>query len=289
MSDTLPQQVEALAAAVHAVDGVAAFGEQPLLALRRNLDHPEAVMRTRSTDAVLVAAAIWPDDDPDSVEVAVHPDHRRQGFGGSLVREILQERPAARFWAHGKLPAAQSLAEGAGLEVVRELWRMERPLAAGFNAEPALPTGFVARAFQAGQDEDAWLRVNARAFVNHPEQGRMNRADLEARMGEDWFDPDGLILIEDAATGSLAASHWTKIPADSPATGEVYVVAVDPDFQGRGLARPLTALGLAHLAGRGVSTVELYVEADNDPAVATYRKIGFEPAAVDAMFAPTSA
>ena len=33
--------------------------------------------------------------------------------------------------------------------------------------------------FRPGRDEEAWLRVNARAFDWHPEQGRMTRADLE--------------------------------------------------------------------------------------------------------------
>ncbi|WP_289233134.1 GNAT family N-acetyltransferase [Barrientosiimonas endolithica] len=76
----------------------------------------------------LVAAALHPDDDPDSVEVVVHPDHRRRGLGGELVRAVLADRPAARFWAHGNLPAARATARAAGLELVRELLRMEREL-----------------------------------------------------------------------------------------------------------------------------------------------------------------
>ena len=41
------------------------------------------------------------------------------------------------------------------------------------------------------------------------------------------------------------------------------------------LRRALTRAGLSHLAGRGVSEVELYVEADNLPAIALYRGLGF--------------
>ena len=57
--------------------------------------------------------------------------------------------------------------------------------------------------------------------------------------------------------------------------GEIYAVAVDPDFHGRGIAVPLTLAGLQWLAAQGPRTGMLYVEHDNDPAVATYRRIGF--------------
>lgn len=285
MTHPLVQQVLDLADAATTADGVAPFGEQPLLALRRHADDPTALLQTATDGDALVGAALWPDDEPNSIEVVIHPGHRRQGRGGALLREVLADRPDARFWAHGKLDGAQATAASLRMEVVRELWRMERPM-----TEPpelrAVPDGFTARAFRPGHDEDAWLRVNARAFDYHPEQGRMTRADLDARMAESWFDAEGLILLEDDTTGEVAGSHWTKIPPDEEGLGEVYVVAVDPAYQGRGLGGPLTTLGLQHLHARGVRTVELYVEADNTPAVATYRRLGFEPASIDAMYAP---
>ena len=72
-------------------------------------------------------------------------------------------------------------------------------------------------------------------------------------------------------------------PGDEP-IGEVYVVGVRPDHQGRGLAGPLTRLGLAHLAGLGLGEVELYVEGDNAPALATYGRAGFERKALHVMY-----
>ena len=79
-------------------------------------------------------------------------------------------------------------------------------------------------------------------------------------------------------------SRWeaclVKLP-DYPTTGdderlgEIYVIAVDPDFHGKGLGGPMTRAGLDWLADRGLTTAMLYVESDNDAAIRTYERIGF--------------
>jgi mycothiol synthase len=133
-------------------------------------------------------------------------------------------------------------------------------------------------------DADEVVRVNAAAFAHHPEQGSMDRANLAERMSEPWFDPAGL-LVADAGSREhrLLAFHWTK--QHSPELGEVYVVAVDPAAQGRGLGRAVTAAGLAHLASRGVRRIILYVESDNEPAIATYSKLGFQHTSTHVQYA----
>ena len=131
------------------------------------------------------------------------------------------------------------------------------------------------RPFEPGVDEAAWLVVNNRAFASHPEQGGWNLDTILERESEAWFDPDGFLLHE--RDGRLAASCWTKIHHDTePPLGEIYVISVDPDFQGLGLGtrprpgrtRPPAAPGHHH----GM----LYVDADNAAAVHLYRKLGFD-------------
>jgi len=56
----------------------------------------------------------------------------------------------------------------------------------------------------------------------------------------------------------------------------VYVVATNPRAAGRGLGTLLTKIGLEHLATQGVDEVILYVDGDNDPAVAVYEGQGFK-------------
>jgi mycothiol synthase len=162
-----------------------------------------------------------------------------------------------------------ALVIGEDFERVRELWVMRRP-----SGEPigdvTLPEGAVIRGYQP-RDEAELLRVNAAAFASHPEQGSMSADDLAERMGEPWFDPAGLLVAVDQ--GRMLGFHWTK--QHSRALGEVYVVGVDPAAQWLGLGKALTRAGLDHLAGRGVSEVELYVESDNEPAIKLYSGLGF--------------
>lgn len=296
-----PQAVRAqlrdLARAAQEVDGVAPLSEQALLAAQRSTTTGSTTrsggmeqMVWHDVDGQLVVAAV-PDETGATYELVVHPDHRRHGYGASVLDLIVNQRnPDARFWAHGDLDAARALSTSHGLHVVREMWKMARSVSGDPKIEkPTMPTGFASRSLVPGQDEAAWLQVNSRAFVHHPEQGRMTIDDLHERMSQDWFDPEGLLLIEDVSGTEpvLAASHWTKIEVGEQETateGEVYVVAVDPAYQGRGLGRAATALGLDHLASAGVETIDLYVEGDNEAAIATYRGWGFTKVSADVMY-----
>ena len=144
-----------------------------------------------------------------------------------------------------------------------------------------VPAGTTIRTFRP-DDADAVVRVNGRAFAHHPEQGAMDRADFDRRAASDWFDPEGLFVAEDEQ-GQVVGFHWTKVEAPAwgePPVGEVYVVGLGP---------ALTARGLRHLADSGVDVVDLYVEGDNGPALAVYRRLGFVERARDVLYARPSA
>lgn len=202
------------------------------------------------------------------LDLAVRPDARGHGIGTTLARAALDAAgPSVQAWSHSGHPAAAALAARLGLSAVRELWVMERD--AGPVDVPDVP-GVTIRGYRES-DADEVIRVNAAAFAHHPEQGSMDAANLAERMAEPWFDPAGLLVAD--AGDRLLAFHWTK--QHSAQLGEVYVVAVDPSAQGRGLGRAVTAAGLSHLAGLGVRRIILYVESDNEAAVATYSHLGF--------------
>ena len=309
LSPTDATQVHDLHLRAVAADGVGPLSEQALLALASPGGRVRHLLGYAGQQLTGYAQLDSADGVDASGELVVDPDARRQGTGRAVLDAVLEAAPEARLWAHGQLPAARALAASAGLTAVRELNKMARPLSEA-DLEPAsatLPPGFAARAFEPGRDEQAWLATNAAAFAHHPEQGRLALADLQERMTQPWFDPAGFILVEaDGSPGEVAAFHWTKVdpeqrPSVDPAefagrahggagreaslpAGEVYVVGVHPAYQGRGLGRPVTALGLAHLAALGLPEVVLYVDGDNEAAIRTYTGLGFRSIMVDVMY-----
>ncbi|MCU1613844.1 MAG: mycothiol biosynthesis acetyltransferase [Frankiales bacterium] len=231
------------------------------------------------------------DDGDVQAELVVDPGSRRAGVGAAMLTRLeqLAGSRALRFWAHGDLPGARALARARGYGRARVLLQMRRDLS-GVDPDPhpSLPDGVHVAAFRPGRDEEAWLRVNARAFATHPEQGRWTPEDLRLREKEPWFDPAGFLMAwrgDPDDGGVLLGSHWTKVHppgdvADEP-VGEIYVLGIDPDAQGMRLGRALTDLGLAYLRSQGPAQVLLYVEEDNATAVALYEHSGFRRYSVD--------
>jgi mycothiol synthase len=300
-------RIQALAADAEDSDGNPPLSEQTLVELRTN-DDPDALLGVYaylsdgegldSAELVGLAVAVLPraPEATGTLELVVHPDYRGDGIGRALAAAVAGATDASRLraWSHGNHEAAGRLAEANGFAPVRELWRM-RLVHAGVLPAVELPEGISLRPFVPGQDEEAWLAANRAAFAGHPEQGSMTRADLDVRMQEAWFDPAGFLLAVDAED-RIAGFHWTKVhPAlASPTTGqhhavgEVYVVGVVPEFRGKGLGRSLTLAGIEHLHRAGLQAVMLYVDADNQPAVALYRRLGFTRWDIDVMYAPVA-
>ncbi|MEU1052985.1 mycothiol synthase [Streptomyces sp. NPDC005876] len=278
------EAVLALLAEAARRDGQQAVSEQGRLHLRGGARDGIAHLLL-TVDGELTGYAQLEDSDPvepPAAELVVHPGRRGQGHGRALGTALLAASgKRLRVWAHGGHPAARHLAQVLGLALFRELRQMRRPLTGLDLPDPVLPEGVSVRAFVPGRDETAWLAVNAAAFAHHPEQGSLTLRDLQDREAEPWFDPEGFFL---AFRGEdLIGFHWTKVH-DAERLGEVYVVGVASGAQGGGLGKALTTIGLRHLAGRGLPTAMLYVDADNKAAVSVYERLGFTTHETDLMY-----
>ena len=220
------------------------------------------------------------------IEFVVDPHHRAlEGFdiGDQLLRAALDVvRDAGgghvHLWLSKPRSWQEDVAAACGLTRGRDLLQMRRPLPLETKA-PEIDV----RPFVVGRDEEAWLEVNNRAFAWHPEQGGWDLATLKQRESEAWFDAEGFLLHE--RDGRLAGFCWTKVHDDEdPPLGEIYVIAVDPDFHGHGLGFALVAAGLDHLTREGLAIGMLYVDADNTSAVQLYEKMGFTVDHVDRAY-----
>lgn len=264
------------------------FGDQTWVELRAG----NAWLITAGQHELTGASAVvipQASDQPVVIELVVAPASRAGGLGNALVeatKQLVTEHAAdgqeITAWTHGDHPAARGLAASVGLEPVRILYRMAIELDRESFGDSNVPESYSIRTFLPDEDDAAWLDLNATAFADHPEQGQLTQADLDARKGEDWFDPAGFFLAEDAA-GTPVGFHWTKTPVGS-AAGEVYAVGVHPSTQGTGLGKALTIHGMNYLAASGLEKIVLYVDDENRPAVNLYNSLGFGVENTDVMF-----
>ena len=158
----------------------------------------------------------------------------------------------------------------AGLTLVREVLQLRRSLPLERSSTCHC------RPFRPGLDDDDFLRINNLAFEWHPDQSGWSVENLNTRMQEPWFDPDGFLLLED--DGRVVAFCWTRVhpsTADEAALGEIFVIGVDPVAHGRGLGTEIVLAGLEHLTSFGITTGMLHVEAGNTAARHMYDRLGF--------------
>ena len=219
-------------------------------------------------------------NDSWSLDLVVSPHHRYEmsDIGPHMLVEavgLIAEEGGGHvhWWVFEPTAMHATLAAHLRFNQGRTIRQMRVPLPLAPDVVAGAPQ-ITTTPFRVGVDEAAWLEVNNRAFADHPEQGGWTREVLDSRMAQPWFNPNGVQMLHDG--DRLAGFCWTKVHLDtSPTLGEIYIIAVDPDYAGRGLGTALTVAGLQHLHRMGAPMGMLYVDADNARAVGMYEALGF--------------
>jgi mycothiol synthase len=287
--------VLALIASATDVDGIPPVAEHVLLHLRHGGDKEDFHLLAEENGEILGYAHLDLTDQVEgpSAEIVVAPKHRGKGIGDLLVAKVKEFSGAKlRLWSHGDLPGAKNLAEKNGLKHSRTVIQMRRSLT---DPIPEIDSNIPIRSFLPGIDNENWLKANNAAFQGHPEQSNWSIRDLEVRTKEDWFNPKGFLIAE--IENELAGFCWTKVHGghshkhshdepehDHDPIGEIYIMGVNPKFQGRGIGRAVTIAGLKHLRYEGIFSAMLYVDADNASAIKLYTSLGFKEWGRDVLY-----
>jgi GNAT superfamily N-acetyltransferase len=139
------------------------------------------------------------------------------------------------------------------------------------------------------QQLDAVIRLSLRAWT--PVFDSIQNA-MDTEVYREFYPDDWRVSQQKAVEDVCAAEDtnvWVAIDAGSTvgfvavkldsesSMGEIYMVAVDPDFQGHGIGTTLMEFALAWMKDGGMSLamVETGYDPGHAPARRTYEKLGF--------------
>jgi len=138
-----------------------------------------------------------------------------------------------------------------------------------------LPEGYSMRLFREG-DADTWVRVQkaAEPFIRD-----MSRKTFDGQFGHDlpampkrcYF----LVSPEGGDVGTVTA--WYDRNFAGRRWGRVHWVAIVPDFQGRGLCKPMLTVAMNRLRSLGHRRATLRTQLPRIAAIKNYLDFGFRP------------
>ncbi len=216
------------------------------------------------------------------LRLLVMPGYLGRGTAAGLLRSALErarELKAAK--AHADLReenrAARNLFADLGFRPVRRYTEMTLELEPVSIAEKH--DGLSLRHLKAGGEAE-FTRLQNHVFGGSWGFCPNTTREIIQQLNTRGYGHDGVIL---AYHGEKAVGYcWTaevRRPErrNGAAIGRIHMMGVAPEFRRRGVGRQVLWAGLKHLASKGIQTVELTVDRENEPACSLYEKTGFKP------------
>jgi mycothiol synthase len=219
---------------------------------------------------------------PDYPLLIVARDRRRQRHGTRLVERALARAETAgepRLYLAPPVgnAASAAFATSLGFAYRSSLWQLRLPITV-----PTPPIEFPAtvttRTFHAS-DLAAYVRLINAAFADHPSPIRVTEQSVRHVHGLAGFDPSHILLVApfERPDAPIAFCRTVATFAAGITAGDVALIGVLPEWQGRGIGRALLIWGIDHLRALAAADITLTVEARNQPALRLYERTGFVP------------
>ncbi len=152
-------------------------------------------------------------------------------------------------------------------DLTRDWLRMTlAKLPSGGPRTDEIAPGFALRSAR-GDDAEEIAKLDAAAFA---------MSWLTADVVRKGIDQEPVFkILEDSASGR--AVGFLRLCVERPGEGYVSDIVLHPDYHRRGLGEAMMRWALAWFQQEGLESAALTVNTDNGPAIALYRKLGFEP------------
>ena len=140
--------------------------------------------------------------------------------------------------------------------------------------EYAIPSPYSIRHYQSG-DEEGWLRIQA--LADH--HNAITPSLFYGQFGDSIpvLEERQLYLLNEEAKTIGTATAWFDNDFDGERIGRVHWVAIEPTYQGKGLAKPLMTAVCHRLKELGHGSAYLTTSTARITAINLYLKFGFTP------------
>jgi mycothiol synthase len=217
------------------------------------------------------------------LDCLVHPEHRRKGLATDLVhRASRRAREVGARVVHVSVleenVAAKAFLSKLGFRFVRRFLHLTLELSEFHLPEEEQQLPLLVRHLQRGE-EDKLTRIQNRSFAGTWGYNPNTLEEIVYRLNMIGWSPEDVILI--FAADRPVGYCWTLVNPEASAVagknvGRIYMLGVDPDYQGSGIGERALLAGLAHLKGKGIEVAELTVDSQNPAACALYESGGFK-------------
>lgn len=220
------------------------------------------------------------------VTVEVVPGHRERGIEKEMMNRVLaylRSRHLAR--AECSCPTLtgwrNTLFEEYGFKDARHFFRMVRK-GDDLPKDVGIPAGvrFERKMFRDADEEDISLLVATFNDTFSEHFGFSPVSDKRWLRLRDAYEDFGMITfaVRDSRTVGMCFSDESVLynKEHGSKAGWVWIIGVTKSERGKGIGRALLADSVSWLAGRGIDTVYLGLDAENRNALVLYTSLGFE-------------